>query len=291
MTAEALFDGDFLRRLETLRLVSRRLKPAGLQGEHRVRQRGSGMEFADYRPYVAGDDIRNVDWPTYLRLDKLLVRLFEEEGDLSIYLFLDASRSMAQGDEQRFLLARRLAAALGYIGLYNLDRVSVVAFAQGMRESLAELRGHRQVFRLFRFLTELQPAGSTDLARAVADFFAVPRRRGLVIPISDFLEPSWAAGLRHIARLRHDALVLQMRSPEAPDLPHQALVVDSETDVGRRLRVTPELLRRYAEAEAGHSRELEQTCRRYGFAYLEVASDQPVDELLLQVFKKGHLLR
>ena len=131
-----LFDTEFLRQLELLRFVSKQVQPGQIRGEHRAKRRGSGLQFADYRPYVAGDDTRHVDWRAYLRLGRLLMRLFEEEADLPIDLLVDASHSMSTGDPAKFDQARRLAGALGYIGLLNHDRVRVVAFSTGAIEEL-----------------------------------------------------------------------------------------------------------------------------------------------------------
>jgi uncharacterized protein (DUF58 family) len=293
LSAERLFDDDFLRRLEHLRLVSRHLQPSARRGEHRVRRRGAGMEFADFRPYVAGDDIRHLDWSTYLRLDKLLVRLFDEEGDLSIYLLVDCSRSMVEGDPAKFDTARRVAGALGYIGLHNLDRVSLVCFGESVTEVLHDLRGHSRVWQLFARLQQAEAAGRTRLDRAVRDFFAAPRRRGLVVVVSDFLDPDWQTGLEHLARLRHDVLAVLVTSPlDDPErLPREALLVDVEEGTEHRVQLTADLKRRYREGLEEHRAELLELCGRYDWGLLPAPTDLPIDELVLQVFREGRLLR
>ncbi|MFQ5789373.1 MAG: DUF58 domain-containing protein, partial [Acidobacteriota bacterium] len=184
-----LFDEDFLRRLEYLKILSTRLIPGQQKGEHRARKKGTGMEFADFRPYVAGDDIRDVDWRTYLRLDKLILRIFEEEADLPIYIFIDSSRSMGFGEPSKFDYARKVAAALCYIGLLNHDRVSLIAYSDGIADEISSRRGRNQVWRAFGFLDRMAVQGRTSLQKAFKSFFGAKRRRGLVVVISDFLDP------------------------------------------------------------------------------------------------------
>src|SRR3954447_7063782 len=130
--ADDLFDDDFQRKLETLAIVSRRVFAGRMRAERRSKKKGSGQEFADHRDYVPGDDFRFVDWNVYQRFGKLLVRLYEEEEDLGITFIMDCSASMAFGNGKKFDQARRLAAALAYVGLANLDRVA----AYGVNDEL-----------------------------------------------------------------------------------------------------------------------------------------------------------
>ena len=131
-----LLDDDFLRRIEQLEIASRKIFRGRMKGERRSKSRGQSSEFADYRTYVEGDDLRFIDWNIYGRLDRLLLRLFEEEEDLSIYILLDASRSMTIGEPRKLDYAMKLAAALTYVGLANLDRVSIVPFSDRLHERL-----------------------------------------------------------------------------------------------------------------------------------------------------------
>src|SRR5437016_11666934 len=132
-TANAtIFDDEFLKKLEYLNIVSKRLFAGQHRAERRTRKRGTGLEFADYRAYVAGDDFRHLDWKAYLRLNRLILRLFEEEQDIPIYIFIDSSRSMDFGSPSKLDYARRVAAALCYVGLANLDHVHVVSFTENV---------------------------------------------------------------------------------------------------------------------------------------------------------------
>ncbi len=291
--AGELFDHEFLRKLEYLKLVARRLLPGAFKGEHRSRKRGSGIEFADYRPYVEGDPLRDVDWAAYLRFDKLLVRLFEEEGDLPIYLFLDASRSMEIGDPMKFDYARKVVAALGAVGLFNLDRISVIAYADGIREQIPKLRGPSQVFRALGFLSKIEPGGETDLGKAIRSFFAAPARRGLVVVVSDFLDAAGPQALDLIGPLRHDLLAVQVWSPLElrPSFASRIEVVDAETGGRVRIEATPALLRRYRDTAESHSQELQAYCRSRGWSYLRAETTTPFEDLILGAFRQGRFLR
>src|SRR6186713_3713322 len=185
-----LFDDEFQRKLEMLALVSRRVFAGRLRAERRSKKKGSGVEFADHRDYVEGDDFRSVDWNVYQRFGKLLVRLYEEEEDLSIYLIVDCSSSMAFGEKKKFDQARRLAAALAYVGLANLDRVTIVGATDAVSSRMPTTRGKGRIFKVFEFLSELGSGGTTDLGDAMKTFVAQHKRRGLAVLISDLYDPA-----------------------------------------------------------------------------------------------------
>lgn len=292
-TAARLFDEDFLRKLEYFKLVSKQLLPGLMKGEHRSKQRGSGIEFADYRPYVAGDDVRQLDWGAYLRFDKLLLRLFEEEGDLPIYIFLDASRSMVAGDPKKFDVARRFAAALAYVGLLNLDRVHLVAYADGIVSASPTLHSPNQVFRAFDFMARLEPGGPTDLAKALETFFRTTRRRGLTVLLSDFFDPRGLAPLDRLTALRHDLLAIQLTSTldEPTDGSTELMIVDSETGTKRRVPVTPDLASAYRRVAQEHAEELRSYCRKRGWDCIQASVEADLEDLILGVFQRGRFLR
>jgi uncharacterized protein (DUF58 family) len=290
---DTLFDDEFLRKLEYLKLVSSHLIPGHLKGEHRARKMGSGVEFADYRAYVSGDDTRNLDWRTYLRLDKLILRLFEEEADLPIYIFVDSSRSMDYGEPSKFDYARKVAAALCYIGLLNLDRVSLVAFDEGIAEEMSG-RGKNQIWRAFRFLENVSPKGETSIQTTFKSFFGTKRRRGLVIVISDFFDRNGVEYSFNLLRYyRHDVFALQIVSPREahPELPDEVILVDSENGSSEHLQIAPGLLATYAKTFDKHCREVESQCCRNGWGYVQAATEIPFEDLILQVFRQDRFLR
>jgi uncharacterized protein (DUF58 family) len=288
-----LFDEDFLRKLEYLNIVSKHLVPGHMHGEHRARKVGTGLEFADYRAYVAGEDVRNVDWRTYLRLDRLILRLFEEEADLPIYVFFDASRSMDHGQPPKFDHARKVAAALTYIGLLNLDRVNLIAFSGGIAGEMSSRRGKNQVWHAFRFLESIEATGTTAMELAFKSFFSTKRRRGLVVLISDFFDENGFGRAFDLLRyFRQDVFAVQVLSADEfrPDLPDEVQVMDIEDRGTQRLRVTPGLLEAYERKFHEHTEDIQRYCMKYGWGFVQTTTQVPFEDLILQVFRQGRFL-
>jgi uncharacterized protein (DUF58 family) len=289
-----LFDDDFQRRLETLALVSRRVFAGRLQAERRSKKKGSGVEFADHRDYAPGDDFRFVDWNVYQRFGKLLVRMYEEEEDLSIYLILDCSSSMGFGDGSKFDQARRLCAALAYVGLSNLDRVTVVGVGAEVLERLPTTRGKKRIFSVLRFLAALRSQGDTDLGSAMRTFVAQHKRRGLAILIGDFYDPAgFAAGINVLRYNKFEARVLQLvDAREAkPAVRGDIRVRDCETGQDLEITVDDAFLDRFQQLHSGYNHELERFCVRQQIPYFAADVGVPFDESMLRVFRKGGFLR
>jgi len=290
-----LFDDEFLKKLEYLNLVANNMVPGHLHGEHRAKKTtDSGIEFADYRQYVSGEDTKNVDWRTYLKLDKLILRLFEEEADLPIYIFFDSSASMDHGVPAKFDYARKIAAALCYVGLLNQDRVNLVGFADGISQELPARRGKHQVWHAFRFLESVEAGGTTAMEKAFKGFFSSRRRRGLVVVVSDFMdERGFSKAFDMLRYFRQDLFAVQIHSPEAarPDLPAEVLLEDMELGTSQRVRITPALLEAYAEQFEAHCEEINGYCKKNGWGYVRTTTDVPFEDLILQVFRQGRFLR
>jgi len=202
----ALFDDAFLRQLESLAIATRRLVQGKDRAERSTRRAGHGVELADYRSYSPGDDFRHIDWNAYARTERLLLRLFEQEEDLGVHLLLDCSASMGGGGGAQMGLSKlargkQLVAALAYVALSGLDRVSIHALGVGQEARLPSARGKAQIFTALELLRRLRPEGETDLATSVKRFIAYQKRRGLVVLVSDLYDPS---GVEHaISALRY----------------------------------------------------------------------------------------
>src|SRR5579872_3066200 len=213
------FDQAFLKKLEYLHVVARKVFAGRLRADRRSRKTGSGVEFADHRDYAPGDDLRYLDWSVYGRMDRLLLRLFEQEEDLYIYLLIDASASMRVGESPerpggKLRYAAQVAAALAYVGLANLDRVSLLAFGGGLRERLPPTRGKGQIFKMLDFLSGLEPRGETELSAALSAFVHQSRRRGVVVVISDCYDPQgYEEGLNLLRYHRFEPSVIQVVDP------------------------------------------------------------------------------
>ena len=253
------------------------------------------MEFADYRPYNEGDDLKSVDWRAYLKHDRLFVKLFVEEADLPIYIFLDTSASMAVGSPSKFDYGRKVAAALAHIGFVNMDRVSLIAMAEGVVRELSSLRGKNQSWPAFEFLQKLECRGKTSLASAFKRYFAVPRAKGLIVAISDFLDPAgFEPGLRVLRNLRQDVLALQLVSPSDLDLAgagDEVILVDAETGAETRQRITPALFAAYRKAFDTHCAAISTYCDKNGWGYVRAMTGANVEALVLQALRKEGLLR
>jgi uncharacterized protein (DUF58 family) len=285
------FDDEFLRKLEYLHVVSRKALAGQNRADRLTPRRGRGLEFADHRPYAAGDDFRHIDWKAYKRLNRLLLRLFDEERDLPIYLMLDVSRSMAEAE--KFDMARRITAALCYIGLAHLDRLSILTFGTGVELESNPGRGKGRIFRVFEMLERMEAGGPTDLRESVKVFAARPRQLGLAVVISDFLDPAgFEAGLKMLRTLGHDVFAVHVTSirDRDPGAFGEVRFVDVETNEVRDVEVTPALSAAYAEAWQQHATALERFCARYEIGYVRADAEHPFEEIVLRTFRQGRFL-
>jgi len=290
--ADLLFDEAFLRRLEQLELASRRLTAGRMKGERRSVRRGQSVEFADYRNYSAGDDLRQLDWNVYARLERLFIKLFVEEEDVTVHVLVDASRSMDFGEPNKLTFARRAAGALAYLGLAHLDRVSVAFLGEGRAISLRPLRGKARVFEVFRFLSEPRSERLTGLAAAARDYAGKLRGRGPLIVISDLLDPGYLDALRDLAGTRCQLSVLHVLAPEEldPDVPPDARLVDNETGQGIEVTGDDDLVDRYRARLSEWQQELADFCARRGGSYVSVPSNLDLSDLLFDVLRRRQVI-
>lgn len=289
-----LLEPAFLEKLETLSLLSRRRLRGVQRGDRRSTARGRGVEFDDYRAYQLGDDYRYIDWNIVSRLDRLFVKMFSEDEDLDVGLMLDTSRSMGAGDPSKLQLAKQLAASIGYIGLVNLDRVGVTAFASTVGSRLDRLRGRGRAADLLEFLGGLAPSGVTDLEMAMRQHLASSRRRGLVVVLTDLLDPRGYEPALLLARAhRFQTFLIQILADEelAPPLSGDLRLIDIET--GRFIEVTvdAEALRAYASARDAFFAGIERFCYRHGIDYLRTTTSVPAETLVLRWLRQAELVQ
>lgn len=289
-----LFDDEFQRKLDYLAMVSRRVFSGAMRAERRTKKTGSGVEFADHRDYAPGDDIRYLDWSAYQRFDRLLIRLYEEEEDLAIYFILDTSASMAFGDAEKLRHAKRLSAALAYVGLANLDRITVVTASDEISGRMPSTRGKARIFRIFRFLRGMRAEGETDLGEAMKTFVAQHKRRGLAVLISDLYDPAgFERGINVLRYNRFDPFVLHIVDPREarPELRGDVRVYDCESGEEREVTVTAKVLERYGQAYEEYLEEVRRFCTARQVSYFRADVSVPFDELILRVFRRGGFLR
>jgi uncharacterized protein (DUF58 family) len=293
-TDELAFDDAFLRKLEKLAVVAKRVAARHGRGERRTRHVGSGIEFADHRDYVPGDDLRHLDWNLYGRLERPLVRLFDEDEDLPVYVLVDTSSSMGLGRPTKLGLARAVAAALAYVALTNLDRVAVYAATDTLGGGLGLVRGKAQIHPLLELLSRVEPAGRTDLGAALSGLVQRHRRRGLVVVISDFYDPvGFERGLDRLRYGRFEPVIVQITAPDeaAPPLRGELTVVDVETGEERPVTVTPAVAAGYRQRYEARLRGLSRFCRERAIPCFQVTSVHPLEDLVLRVLRSGDLLK
>lgn len=290
-----LFDERFLKTLEHLHMVSRKVFSGALRAERRTRKVGSGIEFADHRTYARGDDFRYIDWNLYGRLDRLLLRLFEEEEDLHIYVLVDVSDSMAIGQPlPKLHYAMQVAAALTYVGLANLDRVAIIPFADRLIDRLPPSRGKNRIFRVFDFLQNCDIGGRTLLAECMKAFVTQNKRKGLAVVISDFYDPSgFEQGINTLRYHKFEPFVLQVYDirEASPKLHGDLALVDCETGDTREVTVSRSLLEAYEREHEKYCKELEDYCTKYAMPFFRTHTSIPFDELVLKIFRSGGFLR
>ncbi len=292
----SLLDPHFLRTLETLTLRSRRPVSAGLRGERRSHTLGRGVEFADYRSYQSGDDYRQIDWSVYSRLDRLFVKLFREEEDVNVHLLVDTSPSMAWGVPRKLDHAARIAAALGFVGLVNLDRVGAVAFGERVQRVLPPHRGRSHILRLFEFLGALPGPGQgvSSLGQVMREYVHQTKRRGLLVIISDLLYPDgYEEGLKLARYHRFDPFVLHVLSEDelAPTVRGDARLVDVETGQAVEVSVDGPALEAYGRMRDAYLNGVEAFCLRHQIDYARTATTIPVEDLILRYLRIGGLVQ
>ena len=288
--AEELCDANFLASLEHLRLVAKSVAPRGLFAEQRSRDKGSGIEFRDYRPYSSGDDLRAIDWNVYRRLGKVFLRLFEELEDLPLYLLPDVSKSAFLEQPPRAKAALRCALALAAIGLGQHDRVGVFPFSDDLRVHVRPAGGKGRILGLAQRMGEIEAGGGTDLVRSLATFGGLRLREGLVCVLSDFFDPAGLdAVCEALGRVRHRLLLGRLVRPSdrEPTLGGDLRLVDCESGSSADVSITAAVLERYRAAHARFEEQLTTFARARGAGLLELDVEGDVIAQLERLFANG----
>jgi uncharacterized protein (DUF58 family) len=295
--ADALLTPELLRRLEQFQLLAARRAKSSLRGERRSRARGQSVEFADYRSYVPGDDFRYLDWNLYGRLERLFLKLYEEERELPVTIFLDASESMAFGEPRKFDFARQVAAAVAYVALCGFDRVSLIAFPDkpeeaAIRGALRSVRGKKSALELFRNLGQLQGGGAADFNQALRRGALQARHAGLAVILSDFLDPAgYEDGLRALIGRRFQVSAVQILAPDelTPTTYGDLRLIDSETGGQQEVTFGKYRLKAYQQTVENFCQRLREYCQGRGINFFRASSDTPLEELLLMQLRKAEV--
>lgn len=291
--SDTLFNDDFLKKLEYLNLIARRLVFGRRQALRASVKKGASIEFKDYREYSPGDDPRSVDWMAFARLGELYIKLFRQEEELDLWILLDASASMDFGEPNKFVHARQIAAALAYIGMANMDSASVVPFSDALRPGRDRLRGRGHIFRLLEFLRQLPAAGTTNLPTVIREFMSRVRRPSLVVLVSDFygLERTRQA-IDQLRYAKHQIHVIQCVSPWERDPPirGELQLVDVESNEHQNLTITDSMLRRYRKAFAHLTENLKRYSNRNAIGFAQAPTDVAFDQFIRRLLEHGGLL-
>ena len=292
--ASAPFDGSFLRKLERIELLARKVFRGQVRGEHSTSRRGRGLEFSDYRRYQPGDDFRYIDWNIFSRLDRLVLKLYSAEEDLTLRVLVDASASMGFGSPPKFDYARRLAACMACIGLNNLDRVMLHPFGEGLRGGLGPLRTRARLLGVLDFLGGLDCGGSTDLAAAASEMATAARGAGLVVLVSDLMaEDGVGRALDTLRHAGHEVVLLHVldETEIEPGLDGVLRLVDAEEGGELKVTVDEELRTLYARRLQAWLAGIESDCRRTGTEYLRTSTAIDFEDVLLRYLRGGAHLR
>ena len=295
--ASALLTPDLLRRLEQFQLLARRRSKSSARGESRSKARGQSVEFADYRNYVPGDDLRYLDWNLYGRLDRLFLKLYEEERELSVTIFLDASESMNFGQPRKFDFARQVAAAVGYVALCGFDRVSVLPFPDHPEEAAARgglraVRGRGSSLQYFANLERLTAHGPAGFNESIRRRALEARRVGVALILSDFLDPAgYEAGLTALVGRGFQVVAVQVLSPEeaAPTTYGDLRLIDAESGAAQEVTFGRFRLATYQRTVENFCQRLLEHCQKRGVSFFRVISDAPLEQLLLKQLRQSEV--
>lgn len=310
-----LLTPELLRRLEQFQLLATRRAKSSARGERRSRARGQSVEFADYRTYVQGDDFRYLDWNLYGRLERLFLKLYEEERELPVRIFLDASESMTFGEPRKFDFARQVAAAIGYVALSGFDRVSVIPFPAlpdngqagpatrnpqpaprvaelAARGALRSVRGKRSAMQFFQNLSALSAGGPANLNEALRRGALEARHAGLAVVLSDFLDPAgYEAGLTALVGRGFQVDIVQILAPDelSPSVFGDLRLVDAETGAMQEVTFGRYRLKAYQQAVQNFLQRLREFCQGRGINMFTAGSNTALEELLLKQLRKAEV--
>jgi len=280
-----LFDGEFLKKLQNLVLTSRIVVSGGAEGNRKSRSKGSSVEFSDYREYAPGDDFRRIDWNAYGRFDKLFLKLFTEEREAVVNIFLDTSKSMDWGEPNKSIASRRLAAALGFISLSNYDRLTIASISNRPENIRMSLKGKNSFKDVLRFLENVSYESPTDIFAALKGL-NINAARGISILISDLFTPGIVKEIIDYLQYRkQDVYICHILAPQEiePEVGASVRLVDAETGEVMDVTAGPQLLKTFKKVFAGFVSGSEETCFRRGVRYVRVDTSIPVEEMVRKV--------
>ena len=289
-----LLDPSFMRRLDGLDVLSRKILQGKLHGERRSKRRGQSVEFEDHRPYVPGDDIRFIDWNIYARLEQIFLKLFLEEQDLTVNIAVDVSGSMQWGTPDKSHFARQLAAALGYISLVNNNRLTLSCYSHKIIRQSRNMRGRIKVAEMADNLLSTENNGHTDFDHVCKLLSETRSGKGIMILISDFLyKEGYQSGLRRLIGRNYDLYIIQTLSPQelSPSITGDLKLVDIEDDDTAEITVSRALIEYYKKNVRAYCAELNDFCSARGARYMLINTESSIEKVVLNYLRKNRLLK
>ncbi|MDX1947002.1 MAG: DUF58 domain-containing protein [Pirellulaceae bacterium] len=293
-TLTPLLSPQLLAQLERLELVSRKVFRGRMKGERKSKRKGQSVEFADFRQYVPGDDLRFIDWNLFARLERLYLKLFLEEEDLHFYALIDTSTSMEFGEPSKLQYAKQLAASLGFIGLCRADRVKIESLGTKSRQPGPTLRGRASLWRMQEYLAGLEGGANVSLAEGVKNFCLRNTGKGILVLITDLMDKEgYEKALRFLVTQQMDVYVLHVLSPEElePDVKGDLKLIDCEDDDVAEITVSRPLLDRYKRTLASFLDGAREFCTRRGMTYLMTSTETSVETLVANYLRRRGLVR
>ena len=292
---------QFLKQLDPFSIDSKGAFRGKRRGERRSLNRGTGLEFADHRAYEPGDDLRYVDWNIYARLGRLFIKLHHTDAELPLVLLLDSSRSMEFGRPTKLARAKEIAAALGYVALAHADSVSVYTCAERLSLVLPQTSGKSQFSRLTQAITGVAAAGQTRLTECLKQLPMSQRHRGMVVVLSDFLDPAgYTAGFKSLRGHAFALTAIHVVSREEiePQLHlenaatgNDWLMEDAETGETRAITINAEILTQYQAQQQAFCENLQHFCTKQGISYVQLKTDTPIETFVLEELQRTGLIR
>lgn len=295
--ANSYLNDEFFSRLETLALNLRADLSGFFGGKHLVKTYGQTVEFADFREYMLGDDIRRIDWNLYSRFEKFYIKLFSDERQMRASIFLDCSASMGRDNPKKSAYAVGVAAALGYLAVHNTDKVSFKLMKGNVSDDpFGVIVGKKTFFNAVGSLENLEFDGETDIGAAITSCTDIGTNDGLAVIISDFFTDSdWKKAVDYLVYKKQQVLLVQVLTPEEiePTYMGRVHLMDSEAeaiadDRNLKVRITRGLQGAYDEALKGLIDDARSFCHKRGAEFITVRTDVPIEKMLFkELFKVG----
>lgn len=284
---EKIFDLEFLKKLDNLAINVSMTMNEGALGGRKSKAKGSSVEFSDFREYSLGDDFRRIDWNAYGRFDKLFVKLFMEEREAAVNIFLDCSKSMDFGEDKKSIMSLKLAAILSFLALNNLDRVSITRFKEEGIEKSSALTGRTMFTRILEYLQQTEFSGKIDLEALMKKVNL--KDKGVSILISDFFTTGdLEASIKYLVYKKQQVILLHLLSEEElnPDLNGQIRLIDSETKLAKDISVTPNILKAYHKELTRFQSSIREFSKKLGVDYLLINSSEAIEKIIFEYFSK-----